>query len=113
VSGNGNRFSVELPATLVDALAERLLPLVVERLAAVSAPTASGPYLTVPEAAEYLRCRRQRIDDLLSQRRLSRVKEGGRTLVLRAEVEALAEVERVARSLPTGASDRMGSGLAR
>jgi excisionase family DNA binding protein len=45
------------------------------------------PYLTIPEAAELLRCSRQRIDDLLSQRRLERIKEGRRTLVRRDEIE--------------------------
>jgi excisionase family DNA binding protein len=47
-----------------------------------------SPYLTVEETAIYLRCRRQRIYDLLSQRRLSRIKDGGRTLISRAELEA-------------------------
>jgi excisionase family DNA binding protein len=49
--------------------------------------TPPSPYMTIPEAAEYLRCARQRVDDLLSQRRLSRFKDGARTLVLRREVE--------------------------
>ena len=44
-------------------------------------------FMTIPEASAYLRCKRQRIDDLLSTRRLTRVKEGRRTLVLRSEVE--------------------------
>ena len=44
--------------------------------------------MTIPEAAEYLRCSRQRIDDLLSQRRLMRFKEGARKLVRRDEIEA-------------------------
>jgi excisionase family DNA binding protein len=43
-------------------------------------------YLTVLETAELLRCKRQRIDDLLSQGHLSRYKDGSRTLVSRAEV---------------------------
>lgn len=47
-----------------------------------------SPYLTIDEAAAYLRCRRQRVDDLLSQRRLSRIKDGARTLISRAELEA-------------------------
>lgn len=47
-----------------------------------------SPYLSVPEAAAYLRCKRQRVDDLLSQGVLSRIKEGGRTLVSRAELKA-------------------------
>jgi excisionase family DNA binding protein len=63
-------------------------------------PRPLSPYLTIPEAAAYLRCKRQRVDDLLSQRRLSRVKDGGRTLVLRAELEAYLRGE------PTGAGSR-------
>ena len=47
-----------------------------------------SPYLTIEEAAAYVRCRRQRVDDLLSQRRLSRIKDGSRTLIARAELEA-------------------------
>ena len=47
-----------------------------------------SPYMTIREASEYLRCSRQRVDDLLSQRRLTRVKDGRRTLISRAELEA-------------------------
>jgi excisionase family DNA binding protein len=54
-----------------------------------------SPYLTIPEAAELLRCSRQRVDDLLSQRRLRRYKDGARTLVLRAEIEAHLEASGV------------------
>ena len=50
-------------------------------------PDPPSPYMTVGEAAIYLRCKRQRIDDLLSQRRLTRVKDGARTLIKRAEIE--------------------------
>jgi excisionase family DNA binding protein len=52
------------------------------------AARAGSPYLSVPEAAAYLRCKCQRVDDLLSQGVLTRVKEGGRTLVARGELEA-------------------------
>lgn len=52
--------------------------------------------MTVEEAAAYLRCNRQRIYDLLAQRKLSRYKDGGRTLVSREEVEARAALERPA-----------------
>jgi excisionase family DNA binding protein len=58
-------------------------------IAAVVAPPAAtqSPYMTIPEAAALLRCKRQRIDDLLSQGRLARYKDGSRTLVSRREVE--------------------------
>lgn len=49
--------------------------------------SARSPLMTIPEAATHLRCSRQRIDDLLSQRRLTRVKDGRRTLVRREEIE--------------------------
>jgi excisionase family DNA binding protein len=46
-----------------------------------------SPYMTVVETANFLRCSRQRVDDLLSQRRLSRYKDGSRTLISRAEID--------------------------
>ncbi len=54
---------------------------------AATKPEIPSKYMTVPEAADFLRCARQRIDDLLSQRRLTRFKDGSRTLVSRDEVE--------------------------
>jgi excisionase family DNA binding protein len=68
-------------------LRERLAELE-RRLAEATAQTEPSPYMTIVEAAEYLRCSRQRVDDLLSQRRLTRQKDGRRTLVRRSEVEA-------------------------
>jgi excisionase family DNA binding protein len=58
---------------------------------AASGNGSASPYMTVVEAAAYLRCDRQRIDDLLSQRRLTRHKDGTRTLVSRAELEHYVE----------------------
>jgi excisionase family DNA binding protein len=60
------------------------------KLAATECASAS-PYLSIPEAADLMRCSRQRIDDLLSARRLERVKDGRRTLLRRAEVLAYLE----------------------
>jgi excisionase family DNA binding protein len=49
----------------------------------------ASPFLTIPEAAKYLCCpTRQRVDDLLSSGRLTRVKDGSRTLIARAELES-------------------------
>jgi excisionase family DNA binding protein len=57
-----------------------------------SAPgPAPSPYLTVQEAAEYLRTTRQAVDDMLSAGKLPRRKVGRRTLVARADLEALIE----------------------
>jgi excisionase family DNA binding protein len=66
-----------------EALVERVADLEARLEDAQPEPS---PYLTIPETADYLRCSRQRVDDLLSQRRLTRHKDGARTLVSRAEV---------------------------
>gem|GEM_PF-1517918 len=80
------RLYVELSPEQVEQIAERAAELVASRLPRQDQPR--SPYFTVPEAAEYLRTKRQRIDDLLSLGRLTRVKDGGRTLIARAEIEA-------------------------
>lgn len=59
----------------------------VERRAVPIAQITTSPYMTVSETAHYLRCKRQRVYDLLSSRRLTRVKDGSRTLIKRVEVE--------------------------
>jgi excisionase family DNA binding protein len=51
----------------------------------------TGRWLTVAEAAEYLRCNPQRVRNLRSSRRLTPYVEGGRALCDRREVEALIE----------------------
>jgi excisionase family DNA binding protein len=72
----------------LDALIEeRIAEAVERRLRDCDGGWQTSPYMTIAEAADYLRCRRQRIDDLLSQRRLTRYKDGRRTLVSRAEIE--------------------------
>jgi excisionase family DNA binding protein len=79
-------LSLPVPPALVEAIAQRAAQLVLERLG--ERPKGESPYLTIPEAAAYARCKRQRIDDLLSSRRLTRYKDGRRTLILKAELEA-------------------------
>jgi excisionase family DNA binding protein len=68
-----------------EALAARVAELEA-RLAEATTARDTGTYMTVQEAAGYLRCSRQRIDDLLSQRRLTRFKDGSRILVSRSEL---------------------------
>lgn len=50
-------------------------------------PPVASPYLTVGEAACYLRCSRQRVYDLLSSGRLRRYKDGSRVLIAREDLE--------------------------
>ena len=80
-------FTISLPPDLIDAIAQQAAQLVRKEISE-QASRPFSPYMTIPEAAEYLRCSRQRIDDLLSQRRLDRYKDGSRTLLSRAELEA-------------------------
>ena len=91
--GERLQLSIEVPDGLVERIAQRAAEIAVGHLR----PTVeASPYLSTQEAAEVLRSRPQRIHDLLSQRRLTRVKEGRRTLVLRSELEAYLRGE------PTG-----------
>jgi excisionase family DNA binding protein len=69
----------DLPDDLVDELARRV--------AALLEPSGLSPYLSVSEAADVLRCKPQRIYDLLSSRRLTRFKDGSRVLLSREEID--------------------------
>lgn len=76
--------------TLSTAHVEALVEECVRRaLARMPAPAVASPWMTTEEAAEYLRCKPQRVHELVSRGDLSRHKEGGRLLLDRAEVEAL------------------------
>lgn len=74
---------VTLPTETIDAVAA-----VLARRVPVPSPPDPSPYLTVAEAAVYIRASRQRVYDLLSSRRLSRRKDGARVLISRAELDA-------------------------
>jgi excisionase family DNA binding protein len=78
-------LTIALPDQLAEAIAQRAAVLVLEHLRKTSSE--DSPLMTIPEAAAYLRCKRQRIDDLLSARRLTRHKDGRRTLISRSELE--------------------------
>ena len=79
-------LAIAIPPNMIETIAQRAAELVCQKLAEQAGP--ASPYLTIPEAAAHARCKRQRIDDLLSARRLTRYKDGRRTLVLKAELEA-------------------------
>jgi excisionase family DNA binding protein len=70
---------------LAPALAERVAELLAERFGGT---VEQSPWLTVGEAAEYLRCKSKRIYDLVSQSRLPGHKDGSRLLLNRAELDA-------------------------
>jgi excisionase family DNA binding protein len=83
---NENHVLLPLPDSLVAVIADRAAALVLEHLERHETAPAS-PYMTIREASEYLRCSRQRIDDLLSQKRLERLKDGSRTLIRRSDLD--------------------------
>lgn len=97
--------AVELSAAQIERIAERAAALL-----AGSQPEREAPseFLSIREAAELLRCRRQRIDDILSQGRLTRFKDGGRTLVSRAELYDRLEGRRY-QSRKTGSGKSSGT----
>ena len=89
-------LALNIPENLVDEIARRAAALVLEQLQ----PTENGAsaFLTVPEAAELLRAKRHRVDDLLSRGTLTRVKDGTRTLIARTELEAYLRGEPTGRT---------------
>lgn len=73
---------------LLDEFVDRVADRVARRLeAGVTQPPTE--LLSVPEAAEVLRCKPQRIYDLRSAGRLPRTVEGGRAVVRRPDLERL------------------------
>ena len=89
-------------AELVDLVAAAVL----ER---VGQPPAPSPFLSIDEAAAYLRAKKQRIYDLVSAGRLTHFKDGSRVLVSRAELDA--HLSGVAHQLPTTPRSRTARGL--
>jgi excisionase family DNA binding protein len=96
----------ELPAETVEELVERVAARVLEQLPA-AAPAPASPYMSIDEAAEYLRAKRQRVYDLLSAGRLTRFKDGSRVLVSREELDG--HLGAVAHPLPTRPRGRMAA----
>ena len=77
------RLTVELDAGQLEAIAAR-----VAELLSAPAPATASPFLTVAEAAAYMRCGKQRVYDLVSEGRLPRVKDGARLLLRCADLDA-------------------------
>lgn len=99
-------LALTLPPEAAEAIARRAAELVLEQLARERAAPETKPFLTVPEAAVYLgkapaldrkgrvpKKARQRVDDLLYEGKLTRHKDGSRTLVSRAELDELLAAE--------------------
>jgi excisionase family DNA binding protein len=76
-------LAIDLPPELIETIVE----LVIERIAEDQVPVEDG-WLTVAEAADYLRCPKSRIYGLVSARRIPFEKDGSRTLFRRSKLDA-------------------------
>jgi excisionase family DNA binding protein len=108
-------LGVLLPPELVETISQRVAEILDERSMRRERVQPLSDYLSVPEAAERLRAKPQRVYDLLSAGRLTRFKDGTRVLVSREELDdylAGASVRRVAHALPRSSRARMDRRLA-
>jgi excisionase family DNA binding protein len=98
-------------APFVEALVERVVEQVHETLGQTSA-LPETTLLSVPEAAAYIRARSQRVYDLVSQRRLTPVRDGKRVLIEKAELDRHLGIAtpHVATRLPRAAQRRTPKG---
>ena len=92
---------VVVPDGFVEAVAARAAAIVLDELDARQPAGVESEFVTVDEAAEILRSARQRVYDLCSNGRLTRVKDGSRTLLRRDEILAYLAGKSVAHALPT------------
>lgn len=83
-----NQNATHLPDGWIEDVAGPIAIAVAEKIGQQIQPTPQSPYLSVAEAAEYMRCKRQRIYDLLSARSIGRYKDGKRVLLRRDELDA-------------------------
>jgi excisionase family DNA binding protein len=82
-----DELRIEVPPALVEEIAARAAEIVLQRQQAER----PSRWMSVPEAASYLRAKPQRIYDLLSDGRLTRHKDGSRVLLDRRELDAYLE----------------------
>jgi excisionase family DNA binding protein len=75
-------ITLELPETLIEQVALRAVELIREQ-----APD-SEEWMTSDETADYLKCGRGRIHNLVSEGRIPVHREGGRLLFLKSELDA-------------------------
>jgi excisionase family DNA binding protein len=104
--------ALSIPRAFIEQVAEGVRLLLLPEL---QKRRNASPYVSVAEAADYLRCSRQRIYDLLSSDRLTRLRDGSRVLLSRDEIdEYLAGTSRnpVAPRLPRTSQSRSTRGIA-
>jgi excisionase family DNA binding protein len=88
-TANGAGVALTLPPELIEAVAARVAEMLAERQR-----PAAHELMSVDEAAELLRCRRQRLYDLSSQGKLPCLRDGSRLLFRRSDLVSYLEGER-------------------
>jgi len=78
---------VELPADLIERVARRAAEIVAERQGTAHV----SPWLSVADAAERLRCKPDRIYDLIAARKLTPRRDGRRVLLRVDDLDAYLE----------------------
>lgn len=102
-------FSV--PDGFLDEVKERAAELVAQGVLEQRRKQPPSPWRTVDEAAEYLRCKPQRIYNLVFEEAFPIAKDGKRTLIHQAVLDAYLAGEdafEVARGLPATPGARTG-----
>ncbi len=79
---------VELPAEFLELVAQRAAQLVLERQR--QQPEPRSPWLTLPEAAEYLRVSERTLERFIARGRVRAATVGRRRIVHRGELDRLA-----------------------
>jgi excisionase family DNA binding protein len=79
-------LALQLPAELLEQIARRAADILAERQ-----PTTASPWLNVTEAADRLRCGKDRIYDLIALGKLTPRRDGRRVLLHRDDIDAYLE----------------------
>ena len=88
---NVSPLSLAVPPELVEAIAERVAELLVERLPAQG----PAPWLDVDGAAEYLACPKSRVYEFIAAKRVRHFRDGRRVLFRREDLDAALSVREV------------------
>lgn len=86
-------IALAVPAALIEAVAERVVELIEQRAGGATAG-ATSPYLTVGEAAEYLRVAPQGVYDRVASGALVPCRDGRRLLFKPDDLRAYVEGQR-------------------
>jgi excisionase family DNA binding protein len=86
-------MNLPIPDELLDEIADRVADRLASRLHAAQPQPPVTPWLTASEAAEYLRCGKQRLYNLKAAGRIPYHREGDRLLFHRRELEEWLDSE--------------------